>query len=76
MKHEWKGMLFDWDDENNASNLIKHGRSFLDAYLVWLKPHGQLLVGNTETEERLVRRGIIENKVWLCVYTLRGENYR
>ncbi len=76
MKYEWSGMQFDWDEEKSAINLAKHGRAFLDSHLVWLQPHGQLLAGNTETEERLVRRGIIENQVWLCVYTMRGDKYR
>ena len=76
MKYEWDGMQFDWDESKNAANVAKHGRSFMDAHLVWANPQGQLLAGNTETEERWVRRGIIENKVWLCVYTLRNDEYR
>ena len=76
MKIEWNGMLFDWDDDKDTKNRAKHGRSFSEAYLVWANPYGQLLVGNTGSEERWVRRGIIEKQVWLCVYTIRDDEYR
>jgi uncharacterized DUF497 family protein len=69
-------MLFDWDESKNSSNLLKHGRSFREAYLLWANPYGQLLAGNTETESRWVRRGTIGNQIWLCVYTMRDDEYR
>lgn len=76
MKYEWEGMQFDWDDQKSATNLVKHGRSFIDAHLLWAKPFGELLAASIETEERLVRRGLIEDQVWLCVYTMRDDKYR
>ncbi len=76
MKYEWNGMRFDWDDHKSKANQEKHGRSFLDSHLVWAQPYGELLAGNTGSEERLVRRGSIENQVWLCVFTMREDMYR
>lgn len=68
------GKVFEYDEEKSALNVATGFLPFTEAYRCWLMPFGDLLDGNTDNEERLLRRGIIEGRMWTCVYTMRGTD--
>lgn len=70
-------MKFAWDEAKNADNIRKHGVSLSRAKELFDAP----VVEWTDTrrdygERRMVCYGVIELRVYCCVYTDRGENRR
>jgi uncharacterized protein len=58
---------FEWDDEKNAANLIKHGISFEEAMTIW---DGPIVTGQDETHHSEVREisfGLIGGTTPVCV---------
>ncbi|SMC81598.1 hypothetical protein SAMN06297251_10928 [Fulvimarina manganoxydans] len=69
---------FEWDDAKEALNRSKHGigfdlamRLFLDADRVT-----KLDQQNAYGEERFVTAGLIEHRLFVVVYTMRGRTIR
>jgi uncharacterized DUF497 family protein len=71
-------MQIEFDPEKDAGNLEKHGVSlaFAGEVLADTDRLDILDVRFDYAEERFVTYGLAENRVWVCVFTLRGEVYR
>lgn len=69
--------MFEWDKVKNRKNYEKHGISFEDGIFLWLDP--KHVIGKATTVDNEIRYfivGNIENVIWVCIYTIRGENRR
>ncbi|RAI55948.1 BrnT family toxin [Roseicella frigidaeris] len=70
-------MLFEWDELKRQGNIEKHGFDFVDAPLLFSKPH---MTGRTrdgqDGEERWIATGILRDRYATAVYTMRGETIR
>jgi len=68
-------MNYEWDENKNRSNLIKHGLDFHDAILVFEAP---MIIAddnrNEYGEERLSGIGVLKNYFVVVVYTENEEN--
>lgn len=71
-------MDFEWDPEKAQLNLRKHKVRFDYAARVFLDPNRLDAVDDREDygEERRVTTGRIDERVFVVVYTDRGENLR
>ena len=68
-------MPFEWDPDKREGNLLKHGVDFLDAERVdWSTVVEQAVDRDGET--RIVAYGLIESRVHVIVYTIRGVDKR
>lgn len=68
---------FEWDDNKNKSNKIKHGVSFEKAKETFQDPNGVTYSSNTKPELRFVRVGKTFGRVLLSVvYTFRSTVVR
>lgn len=52
-------LIFEWDDEKNWSNFLKHGLEFEEAQVIWSDPLGMEFYdeNNSESEARYLRVG-------------------
>lgn len=71
-------MNFEFDNAKNAANLHKHGIDLRDAAYVFLDLHKLDLpdLRKDYGEERRIRVGRVENRVWVVVYTQRADAIR
>ena len=69
-------MKFEWDEENNRSNINKHGISFQDAVYAFSDPFALSIPDNySENEERWILLGKNVNEtLTLVVHTFRSGN--
>lgn len=67
-----------FDPDKDAVNIEKHGVSlgFGGEVLADSSRLDILDVRFDYAEERFVSYGKVEGRVWVCVFTVRGENYR
>ena len=73
------GVVFEWDDEKAASNLNKHGISFLEAVTVFRDKAGILKrdIAHSTNEDRFLLIGIsLERRIITVVHVERGERLR
>ncbi len=68
-------MEFEWDVNKEASNIKKHGISFITAANVLLTKHYEAR-SDRHDEMRYLAIGEIEGRVLAVVYTKRGNKYR
>jgi uncharacterized DUF497 family protein len=71
-------MEFEWDDQKAISNFAKHGVRFVSAVEVFFDPC-RLDTGDRRyeyNEERRVTIGMIDGRLFVVAYTLRGESIR
>ena len=65
-------MRFEWDDEKNKSNIVKHGFDFADAWEIFEAP---LLVGLDDREDygedRWIGVGLLRGHIIVVVFTER-----
>ncbi len=70
-------MGYEWDEEKNRRNLVKHGISFVAASRIF---HGPVVEKPDDRrdygEQRVVAYGIADGRVLAVVYTPRGRNRR
>ncbi len=63
-------MKFEWDNQKNQSNIIKHGFDFVDASRIFKLP---MIVEYDEREnyyeDRLIAIGLLDGRVVVIVYT-------
>jgi len=64
-------MEFDFDPNKSDSNLKKHGIDFTEAQLIWLDERHLIVPARSSTEIRYAAIGLIEDKLWTCIFTLR-----
>lgn len=63
---------FEWDENKNKSNLLKHVASFEEGRETFEDPNGVSFLGNSPTEARFVRIGKTTSRILLAVvFTLR-----
>jgi hypothetical protein len=69
-------MLFEWDDEKNAGNIVKHGIDFKDAIAIFDGPTVEAVDARSD-EERWIAIGLMRSMiVAVVVYTDRDERRR
>jgi uncharacterized DUF497 family protein len=68
-------MLYEWDEEKNRENLLKHGLDFTDAWEIFNAPMLIVLDDRQDYgEDRWIGMGLLRNRVVVVVYTERGED--
>jgi hypothetical protein len=71
--------VFEWDDEKAASNIVKHGISFLEAATVFRDHRGILKrdLAHSVNEDRFLLIGVsLERRIITVVHVERGERIR
>jgi len=68
-------MYFEYDTNKSLMNKAKHGIDFEEAKLIW---HGDnvILEAMTKDEARYMIIGLIRDKLFSCIFTLRGHKMR
>lgn len=71
-------MQIEFDARKDAANLKKHGVSLAFGAYVLGDPHrlDLLDIRFGYAEDRFVCYGSVENRIWVCVFTVRGETRR
>ncbi|HET6314667.1 MAG TPA: BrnT family toxin [Chloroflexia bacterium] len=68
-------MLYEWDEEKNRTNLLKHGLDFTDAWEIFNAPMLILLDDREDYgEDRWIGIGLLRSRVVVVIYTERGED--
>ena len=68
-------MKFEYDIKKAQANKVKHGVDFEEAKALW---HGDFLIAPvlSEGEQRFMIIGKIKDKLYSCIFTVRGEKMR
>jgi len=69
-------MQFEWDPNKSAANKLKHGIDFLEGEALWDDPERLELPAQTMGETRYMLIGIIRNRYWSAIFTIRSEKIR
>ena len=70
-------LTFEWDELKAGANLAKHGVSFVDAAQIFAGPILRVRDGRADYgEERFRAIGEERGRVFVVVFTLRGETIR
>ena len=70
-------MDIEYDTDKDGANLIKHGHSLLIGRIVLENAIGDVLdPRDYGGEERRAAYGLVNGRLLMCVYTLRGSTYR
>ena len=70
-------MRYEWDEAKNSSNFAKHGLRFEDAELVFSGPCITFVDDRFDYgEERFIAVGYIGSRLYVSVYTDRGDTRR
>jgi len=64
-------MKFEYDLSKSASNLEKHGIDFAEGQKLWQDNSLVIIPARTEDEERYLCVGLIDQKHWSAVITIR-----
>jgi len=69
---------FEWDKAKAAANLAKHGINFEQARQTFDDPFAIEFADDREDygEDRLLLLGMVENRLLVVAYTLRGDKVR
>ena len=70
-----KCMKFEFDPEKSQINLKKHVIEFKKAQELWNRPYIEF-AAKKEYENRFAIIGAIDEKLYTCIYTLRGDLIR
>ncbi|MBI2982386.1 MAG: BrnT family toxin [Deltaproteobacteria bacterium] len=68
-------MEFEFDAEKSRFNREKHGIDFVEAQNLWNGPSIEF-AANQEYENRFAIIGSVGEKLYTCIYTLRGDKIR
>ena len=69
--------MYEWDEEKNQINILKHGLSFEDAEIVFTGPCITFEDRRYDYGEyRYITLGILEGRVVIIAHTERGEKTR
>ena len=70
-------MKFDWDEQKNNSNIVKHGIDFRDAQDIFLDPRFSIEDTRQDyAEKRFITIGLAGKDVCVVVYTRREKGTR
>lgn len=71
-------MQFDWDDAKAAANYAKHRVEFAYAARIFLDPHCVIAEDTRKAygESRYNAMGMIENRLYVVSFTMRGAKHR
>jgi uncharacterized DUF497 family protein len=69
-------MLFEFDPEKSKKNKAKHGIDFDKAQLLWEDPDAIGFPARSDDEERFALLAVVQDRVWIAFYTLRGDRIR
>jgi len=69
-------MEFEYDRNKSLSNLAKHGIDFEDSKALWNDQNALVFTSNRENEVRFLTIGMIREKHWSAISTLRGDKIR
>lgn len=70
-------MEFEWDDDKDAANRAKHGIGLAKAaHLDWDTAQEELDTRKNYGEPRSIAYAYLGNRLYVCVYTLRGRARR
>ena len=68
-------MIFEYDPEKSKVNLKKHGIDFEQAQKIWKGSYVEFSA-KSEFENRFAMIGFFGDKLYTCIYTLRGNKIR
>jgi uncharacterized DUF497 family protein len=68
-------MKFEHDPKKSAVNKLKHGITLEEAQELWSVPAIEI-TAKTVDESRFIIIGKIREKLYSCIYTVRGEHIR
>ncbi len=69
-------MMYEWDERKRLLNIEKHGMDFIDAVQLFDGRPEYTYLSPRNSEERFATVGEIEGRLWVVVWTARGENKR
>ena len=73
MKHD---LQFEFDENKSKSNKKKHGIDFVETQDLWDDEFGVILDARSDDEKRYALVSKLDNKIWVMIFTLRGETVR
>lgn len=68
--------MFEWDEDKRLSNIRKHGIDFRDAQLLFDGRPVFTVPSPGDEEQRFTTTGIIGDRIYTGIWTLRDEAYR
>jgi uncharacterized protein len=68
--------MFEFDSEKSDANLAKHGIDFDQAQALWRDNQRSEIPSDSGPEERWLVIGMIKDRHWTAVCTMRQENIR
>jgi len=69
-------MQFEWDLVKNAKNKAKHDIDFHTAKSLWDDENRIEIHAPHPVEDRWIIIGMIQDRLWTAIYTMRGEAIR
>jgi uncharacterized protein len=67
-------MEFEFDSRKSHRNKLKHGIDFEEARKLWDDIDAIETISSYSVEERILRIGKIESRLWTPIFTHRGNN--
>ena len=69
---------FEWDEQKDTANRLKHGVSFYEAQYAFADPHRIIVedIQHGKTEKRFFCIGRINNAIMTVRFTMRGATIR
>lgn len=71
-------MLFEWDENKNQSNKLKHDIDFWDAVNIFYDESRMVTIDQRQDYKEIRYRtiGIVDHRMLAVVYTVRDDHYR
>lgn len=76
MWYNFYTMTFEFDPNKSAANKQKRGIDFVEAQALWDDENRIIFPARTVDEKRFILIGLINEKHWSAIYTIRDENIR
>jgi uncharacterized protein len=71
-----RASMFEFNSDKSAANLAKHGIDFEQAQALWDDEERFEVPAGEGSEERWLMIGMIRDRYWTAVYTMRDEAIR
>lgn len=71
-------VVFEWDQDKNEANIIKHGVSFFEAQRAFLDPNRIIAedIEHSKTEMRYYCFGLVDTAIMTVRFTYRNQKIR